>query len=90
MKKKTILIIVALLVAGIVAAFFLAPLSAWKEGHLYNVGKDKISYSPETCTYLMYCFVFWKCQLLKETQVTSASFTFNGGNVGEIVVLPNA
>lgn len=89
MKKKIIWIIVALVVVAIIAAYFLAPLSDWKKGVLYNVGADKIAYSPQSSTYIMYCAIWWKCKLLKETQVTNEDFTYNGGNLPEIVITPS-
>lgn len=85
MKKKVIRIILALLVVTIIAAYFLAPLKAWKAGETYNIGKDKIAYNPQTCTYIAYCGAYWKCKFLKET-ITGDNFTANGGELAEITV----
>ena len=90
MKKRIIWIILALVVVAIIAAYFLAPLSDWKKGVLYNVGADKIAYSPTTCTYIMYCAIWWKCKFLKETEVKNENFTYNGGVLDEIVITPKA
>lgn len=90
MKKKIIWIVVALVVVAIIAAYFLAPLSAWKKGTLYNVGAEKIAYSPNTSTYIMYCAIWWKCKLLKETEVKNPDYTYNGGEFPEVVITPKA
>lgn len=52
MKKRIIILSVLLLVAAVIATFFLLPLKAWKAGETYNIGKDKIAYNPQTCTYV--------------------------------------
>ncbi len=90
MKKKIIWSIVALVVVAIIAAYFLAPLKAWKEGTIYNVGRDKIAYSPMTSTYIMYCAIWWKCKLLRETDVKNPDYTYNGGVIPEVVITPGA
>jgi len=89
MKKRIIILSVLLLVAAVIATFFLLPLKAWKAGETYNIGKDKIAYNPQTCTYIAYCGAYWKCKFLKET-ITGDNFIANGGELAEVTVTPLA